>query len=110
MPKSMLGLNEKFLLTVTIAMLIYVLGQTNNAGKASILVWYGIDYMIFSKTIVNPLYLSVYLGLTAIQYAFSQSNRQHELCTLLFASMGTQLYARFWYGRYRAWIYWRYLN
>ncbi|MDG1097373.1 MAG: hypothetical protein P8N23_07190 [Methylophilaceae bacterium] len=49
MPKSMLGLNEKFLLTVTIAMLIYVLGQTNNAGKASILVWYGIDYMIFQK-------------------------------------------------------------
>ena len=48
MPKSMLGLNEN-LLTVTIAMLIYVLGQTNNAGKASILVWYGIDYMIFQK-------------------------------------------------------------
>ncbi|MCH9798686.1 MAG: hypothetical protein K0U17_02080, partial [Betaproteobacteria bacterium] len=38
-----------FLLTVTIAMLMYFLGQTNNAGKASILVWHGIDYMIFQK-------------------------------------------------------------
>ncbi len=38
-----------FLLTVAVAMLMYFLGQTNNAGKASILVWHGLDYMIFQK-------------------------------------------------------------
>ncbi len=38
-----------FLLTVAIAMTMYFFGQTNNAGKASILVWHGVDYMIFQK-------------------------------------------------------------
>lgn len=38
-----------FALTVAVAMLMYFLGQTDNAGKASILVWHGLDYMIVQK-------------------------------------------------------------
>lgn len=56
-----------FLLTVTIAMLMYFLGQTNNAGKASILVWHGIDYMIFQK-------LSLILFILAFTLDWQQYN------------------------------------
>lgn len=71
-----------FLLTVAIAMLMYFLGQINNAGKASILVWHGIDYMIFQK-----------LSLILFILAFTLSWQQYNLPFLkVIANMSFALY------------------
>ena len=54
------------LITVTIAMTMHLLGQTDNAGKASLLVWRGADYMIFQKLSLIPFMLA--LTITLQQY------------------------------------------
>ena len=57
------------LITVAIAFIMYLLGQKDNMGKASIFAWHGIDLMIFQKTslILFMLGFTMYLQQYKIQ-------------------------------------------
>lgn len=69
-------------ITILVAMSMHLLGQTNNMGKASILMWNGMDFMIFQK-----------LSLIAFMLAFTITLQQYDIPFLkLTASMSFALY------------------
>jgi probable poly-beta-1,6-N-acetyl-D-glucosamine export protein len=71
-----------FALTVAVAIMMYLLGQTNNAGKASILAWHGPDYMILQK-----------LSLILFILAFTMHCQQYNIPILkTIANMSFALY------------------
>ena len=70
------------LVTILIAMTMCLLGQTDNAGKASILAWRGPDYMIFQK-----------LSLIIFMLAFTMHLQKYDMRFLkTIANMSFALY------------------
>jgi probable poly-beta-1,6-N-acetyl-D-glucosamine export protein len=57
-------------ITIAIATIMHLLGQTDNAGKASIFAWHGVDYMVFQKLSLIPLMLAFTLALQKYDIPF----------------------------------------
>lgn len=59
-----------FIVTVTVAAGMHLLGQTDNMGKASIFAWHGIDLMVIQKLSLIPFMLAFTMALQQYKIGF----------------------------------------
>lgn len=59
-----------FFFTIAVALIMYLLGQKDSMGKASIFMWHGIDLMIFQKTSLILFMLAFTMRLQQYDIAF----------------------------------------
>ncbi len=59
-----------FLFTIAVALIMYLLGQKDSMGKASIFMWHGIDLMIFQKTTLILFMLAFTMRLQQYDISF----------------------------------------